>query len=83
LCIIKKNVQNYLQIRNFLYLCQVLTIKNPVMIDTIKQYAEELWADYVELRDAFGSLDEASQKAFSQWMVMDELLNRLNLHDEQ
>lgn len=53
------------------------------MIDTIKQYAEELWADYVELRDAFGSLDDATQKAFSQWMVMDELLNRLNLHDEQ
>ncbi len=53
------------------------------MTDTIKQYEQELWADYVELRDAFGSLDEASQKAFSQWMVMDELLTRLNLNDEK
>ena len=53
------------------------------MTDTIKQYAEELWADYVELRDAFGSTDDATQKAFSQWMVMDELLTRLNLQDEK
>lgn len=53
------------------------------MIETIKQYAEELWANYVELRDAFGALDEATQKAFREWMVMDELLNRLNLHDEK
>jgi hypothetical protein len=76
-------VQNYLQIRNFLYLCQVLTLKNLVMIDTIKQYEQELWAEYVELRDAFGALDDATQKAFSQWMVMDELLTRLNLNDEK
>jgi hypothetical protein len=53
------------------------------METTIKAYEQELWADYVELRDAFGSLDEDSQKAFSQWMVMDELLTRLNLHDEE
>ena len=53
------------------------------MIDKIKDYAEELWAAYVELRDAFGSTDEATQKAFSQWMVIDELLTRLNLHDEK
>lgn len=53
------------------------------MTDTIKQYEQELWADYVELRDAFGSLDDATQKAFSQWMVMDELLTRLNLNDEK
>ena len=76
-------MQNYLQIRNFLYLCQVLTLKNLVMTDTIKQYEQELWAEYVELRDAFGALDDATQKAFSQWMVMDELLTRLNLNDEK
>jgi hypothetical protein len=61
----------------------LLTLKNLVMIDTIKQYEQELWADYVELRDAFGALDDATQKAFSQWMVMDELLTRLNLNDEK
>jgi hypothetical protein len=53
------------------------------MTDTIKQYEQELWAEYVELRDAFGALDDATQKAFSQWMVMDELLTRLNLNDEK
>ena len=53
------------------------------MIDTIKNYAEELWADYVELRDSFGVLDYATQKAFREWMVIDELLNRLNLQDEE
>lgn len=52
------------------------------MIDTIKNYAEELWAEYVELRDAFGPLDSATQRAFLEWRVMDKLLNRLNLHDE-
>ncbi len=29
------------------------------MTDTIKQYEQELWAEYVELRDAFGALDDA------------------------
>lgn len=61
---------------------RLLTLKNLVMIDTIKNYAEELWANYVELRDAFGAFDSATQNAFREWMVMDELLNRLNLHDE-
>lgn len=60
----------------------LLTLKNLVMTDTIKQYSEELWANYVELRDAFGASDLATQNAFREWMVMDELLNRLNLHDE-
>ncbi len=53
------------------------------MIDTIKSYEQELWADYVELRDAFGALDDATKKAFSQWMAIDVLLTRLNLNDEK
>ena len=53
------------------------------MIDTIKQYAEELWANYVEMRDAFCATDYATQNAFIEWMVMDELLTRLILHDEE
>lgn len=52
------------------------------MIDKIKAYEQELWAAYVEMRDAFGATDSATQCAFREWMVMDELLNRLNLHDE-
>lgn len=53
------------------------------MIETIKQYADELWSAYVEMRDAFGATDSATQNAFLEWNVMDELLNRLNLHDEK
>ena len=53
------------------------------MIDTIKQYEQELWAAYVEMRDAFGSLDDATQRAFREWMAIDVLLTRLNLNDEK
>lgn len=53
------------------------------MTDTIKNYAEELWSAYVEMRDAFGHFDSATQNAFREWMVMDELLTRLNLKDEE
>ncbi len=52
------------------------------MIDTIKAYEQELWAAYVEMRDAFGATDSATQCAFREWMAIDVLLNRLNLQDE-
>lgn len=52
------------------------------MIDTIKDYEQELKFQYEELMDAFGPLDSATQRAFLEWNVMDELLNRLNLHNE-
>lgn len=48
----------------------------------IKAYEQELKGNYEELRDAFGALDEATQNAFREWMVMEELLTRLNLNDE-
>lgn len=48
----------------------------------IKAYEQELKENYEELRDAFGVLDEATQKAFREWMVMEELLTRLNLQNE-
>lgn len=49
------------------------------MIETIRNYEQELKATYEEYRDAFGSLDEATRNAFREWMVMEELLTRLNL----
>ena len=52
------------------------------MIDTIKAYEQELKFQYDELMDAFGPLDSSTQRAFLEWMVMDELLNRLNLNNE-
>ncbi len=52
------------------------------MIETIKAYEQELKFQYEELMDAFGPLDSATQNAFREWMVIDELLTRLNLKDE-
>ena len=76
-------MQNCLHICNYLYLCQVLTLKNLVMIEQIKAYEQELKFQYEELMDAFGPLDSATQRAFLEWNVMDELLTRLNLQDEK
>ncbi len=42
----------------------------------IKAYEQELKDNYYELRDAFGALDEATQKAFREWMVMEEFVER-------
>ena len=63
------------------------TIKKNAMeiykiLETMLKYERELKENYYELRDAFGVLDEATQKAFCEWMVMEELLTRLNLNDE-
>ena len=52
------------------------------MTDTIKNYEQELRAAYEEMRDAFGTLDIATQNAFREWLIMHELLNRLNLTNE-
>lgn len=52
------------------------------ILETMLKYERELKDNYYELRDAFGVLDEATQKAFREWMVMEELLTRLNLQNE-
>ena len=53
------------------------------MIEQIKAYEQELKFQYEELMDAFGPFDSATQRAFLEWNVMDELLTRLNLQDEE
>ena len=55
---------------------------NDLILHIVLKYEQELKDNYYELRDAFGVLDEATQKAFREWMVMEELLTRLNLNDE-
>lgn len=55
---------------------------NDLILHIVLKYEQELKDNYYELRDAFGALDEATQKAFREWMVMEELLIRLNLNDE-
>jgi hypothetical protein len=49
------------------------------MIEIILAYANELHDNYIENRDAFGILDEDTKRAVSKWIVIDELMERLNL----
>jgi len=49
------------------------------MIEIILAYANELHDNYIENRDAFGILDEDTKRAVAKWIVIDELMERLNL----
>jgi len=49
------------------------------MIEIILTYEQELKYNYKENSEAFGFSDDSTQRAFSKWDVMDELLTRLNL----
>jgi len=52
------------------------------ILEIVMDYANELKNDYEELRDNYGSLDSATQRAVMQWLVMDELLYKLGLNDD-
>jgi hypothetical protein len=47
------------------------------MMVTITRYHLELKCNYEDLRDAFGILDQSTIRAFSEFNVIDELLNKL------
>jgi len=47
------------------------------MIKEILAYEQELKAHYEECRDYCGITDEATMRAFTQWMVVEELLTRI------
>lgn len=49
------------------------------MIEIILAYANELRENYEENRDAFGILDKDTERAVEKWLVIDELMERLNL----
>jgi hypothetical protein len=55
-------------------------MNNEEIIKDILEYEKELYDNYVECRDAFGPLDSDTQRAFSQWNVIDELLTRININ---
>jgi hypothetical protein len=57
-------------------------MKTQQILETILAYEQELRFIYEEYRNAFGSLDEATQSAFKEWNTIDELINRLNLQNE-
>lgn len=49
----------------------------------IKAYEQELREIMQENIDAFGHLDTDTQRAIERWLVIEELLTRLNLNDEK
>ena len=49
------------------------------IIEIVLAYEHELKENYEENRDAFGFADEDTQRAVAKWIVMSELLTRLNL----
>ena len=50
------------------------------MIKEILSYHQELNDNYVECRDAFGSLDPDTNRAFKELITIEELITRLNLN---
>jgi hypothetical protein len=51
--------------------------KEQIMTIILAEY-ELLLDQAVELRDAFGNEDAATQRAFSQWVVISNLIDRIN-----
>jgi hypothetical protein len=49
------------------------------IIKEILAYHQELNDNYVECRDAFGSLDPDTKRAWKELHTIEELINRLNL----
>jgi len=52
------------------------------ILDTILAYEQELKFNYEECRDAFGHLDNDTQRAWRELYTIEELLTRLNLKNE-
>jgi hypothetical protein len=50
------------------------------IINEILAYHQELNDNYVECRDAFGSLDPDTQRAFKELITIEELINRLKIN---
>jgi hypothetical protein len=52
------------------------------ILQVILDYTVELKSDYEENRDAFGVLDEDTQRAALKLIVVEELLTRLDINHE-
>jgi len=52
------------------------------IIKIIIKYEKELHDDYVEMMNYYGSTDKATKRCCTQWLVMEELLSRLGMKDE-
>jgi hypothetical protein len=54
-------------------------MKKEKIIEIILNYEQELKENYKENSEAFGFSDEDTQRAVVKWIVIEELLTRLNL----
>ena len=54
-------------------------MKKEKIIEIVLTYEQELKENYEENRDAFGILDNDTKRAVEKWLVIEELLTRLNL----
>jgi len=52
------------------------------MIKEILAYEQELKFNYEGCKNAFGHLDNDTQRAWREWNTINELLTRLNLQNE-
>ena len=53
------------------------------ILQIVLDYEKELRETMQENIDAFGHLDTDTQRTTEQWLVMEELLTRLNLNNEK
>jgi len=80
----KKKVKKVLVIKTlYLYLCVIINqqkqnaMNKEEILQVILDYTRELKSDYEENRDAFGELDEDTQRSVLKLFVVEELLTRL------
>ena len=54
-------------------------MKKKKIIEIVLNYEQELKENYKENSEAFGFSDEDTQRSVIKWLVINELLERLNL----
>lgn len=53
------------------------------MIEIIHAFEQELWNERKESITAFGYGDEATQRCITRWLIMDELITKLNIEKNE
>jgi hypothetical protein len=49
------------------------------MIKAIQEFEQELWTERNECFEAFGHIDQATQRAITRWCVINELIEKLKI----
>lgn len=53
------------------------------MIEIIHAFEQELWNERKESINAFGYGDESTQRIINKWLVIDELITKLNIEKNE